>query len=113
VGFINTPIGTNQFGYDIFEAHGSFTNIPWSGPGWVTLSNACTISGCSISNPIYWDENSGPSSAFENTVGSIPSEAFTITGTTSSTTTPEPSSIMLLGSGIVGLAGVLRRRLTR
>ncbi|MGA3315737.1 MAG: PEP-CTERM sorting domain-containing protein [Candidatus Korobacteraceae bacterium] len=28
-------------------------------------------------------------------------------------TTPEPSSILLLGSGILGLAGVLRRKLTR
>ena len=26
-------------------------------------------------------------------------------------TTPEPSSIMLFGSGILGLAGVLRRKL--
>ena len=27
--------------------------------------------------------------------------------------TPEPTSIMLFGSGILGLAGVLRRKLTR
>ena len=60
--------------------------------------------------------------AYENTIGSIPSEAFTLTGTTGTTrharhrhggTTPEPSSIMLFGSGILGLAGVLRRKLTR
>ena len=57
-------------------------NIPWSGDGYVTLSNACSTSGCSVSNPIYWDENSGPSTAYENTIGSIPSEAFTLTGTT-------------------------------
>src|SRR5664279_3936577 len=59
---------------------------------------------------IYWDENSGPSTAYENTLGSIPSEAFTLYA---SGTTPEPSSIMLFGSGILGLAGALRRRLTR
>ncbi|HEY5175725.1 MAG TPA: PEP-CTERM sorting domain-containing protein [Terriglobales bacterium] len=34
-----------------------------------------------------------------------------MTGTTSSGTTPEPSSVVLLGSGILGLAGILRRRL--
>ncbi|HEY5175964.1 MAG TPA: PEP-CTERM sorting domain-containing protein [Terriglobales bacterium] len=45
---------------------------------------------------------------FENTLGSIPSEAFTLTGPGG--TTPEPSSIMLFGSGILGLAGVLQRR---
>jgi hypothetical protein len=65
-------------------------------------------------DPIYWDENSGPSSASESEVGTIPSESFTILGGTtgtSSTSVPEPSSIMLLGSGILGLAGLLRRKL--
>jgi hypothetical protein len=37
-------------------------------------------------------------------------ESFTLTG---GGTTPEPSSILLFGSGILGLAGVLRRKLTR
>ena len=82
----------------------------------MTLSNACSTSGCSITNPIYWDENGGPSTAYENTLGSIPSESFTLTGVTTTpppVTTPEPSSIMLFGSSILGLAGVLRRKLTR
>jgi hypothetical protein len=57
-----------------------------------------------------------PSSAQESTLGTIPSEAFTLsyietTTTTSSGTTPEPGSIMLFGSGILGLAGILRRKL--
>jgi PEP-CTERM motif len=121
-GVTNTFLGTNQYGYALYQADYSFADIPWSGDGYITLSNACTTSGCSVSNPIYWDENSGvgcggddghgggcPSVAYENTLGSIPSEAFTLTGTTS-TTTPEPSSILLFGSGVLGLAGVLRRR---
>jgi hypothetical protein len=115
-GVTNTFLGTNQYGYNLYRADYSFGSIPWSGAGYVTLSNACSSSGCSVSNPIYWDENSGSSTAYENTLGSIPSEAFTLTGTTSGPpppTTPEPSSIMLFGSGILGLAGVLRRKLTR
>ena len=112
-GVTNVFLGTNQFGYNLYAAWYSFASIPWSGAGYVTLSNACSTSGCSVSNPIYWDENSGPSTAYENTLGSIPSEAFTLTGTTCCGPVPEPSSIMLFGSGILGLAGVLRCKLDR
>ncbi len=113
-GATNQFLSTNQYGYFLYAAWFSFPGIDVpGGQGYVTLSNACSTSGCSVSNPIYWDENSGPSTAYENTIGSIPSEAFTLTGTPTGTTTPEPSSIMLFGSGILGLAGVLRRKLTR
>ena len=77
----NTLLTTNGFGFFVEQADFSFTSIAWSGAGFVTLSNACTSgTGCSVSNPIYWDENSGGSTAYENTIGSIPSEAFTLTG---------------------------------
>jgi hypothetical protein len=109
-GANNTFLGTNQYGYNLYQADYSFADIPWSGAGYMTLSNACTTSGCSTT-PISWDENSGPSTAYENTLGTIPSEAFTLIGTSGAT--PEPSSLMLFGSGVLGLAGVLRRRLTR
>ena len=109
-GVTNTFLSTNQYGYSLYQADFSSFDIPWSGGGYMTLSNACTTSGCSVSNPIYWDENSGPSTAYENTLGSIPSEAFTLSGT-GDTSTPEPSSIMLFGSGILGVFGVLRRKL--
>jgi PEP-CTERM motif len=113
VAFTNAFLGTNQYGYNLYQADATGLNIPWAGgAGYATLGNACSTSGCSVSNPIYWDENSGPSTAYENTIGSIPSEAFTITMNEGPPpTTPEPSSIMLFGSGILGLAGVLRRRL--
>jgi hypothetical protein len=108
-GGTNTFLGTNQYGYSVEQDHVSLTIKTTDGRmAFVTLSNACTTSGCST-NPIGWDENSGPSSAYENTLGSIPSESFTLEG--NSPTTPEPSSIMLFGSGILGLAGVLRRKL--
>jgi hypothetical protein len=114
---------SNNFGFDVCQESGNFSG-PSLGAGnyYLTLENAATSAG----NPLYWDENSGvgcqsngcPSSAQENTLGTIPSEAFTLSGsgttttsTTTSGTTPEPSSIMLFGSGILGLAGVLRRKL--
>ncbi|MGB8889038.1 MAG: PEP-CTERM sorting domain-containing protein, partial [Candidatus Korobacteraceae bacterium] len=112
---------TNNFGFDVCAESGNFAGPQLNaGNYYLTLTNAATADG----NPLYWDENSGvgcmssgcPSSAQENTLGTIPSEAFTLSGgtgttTTTSGTTPEPSSIMLFGSGILGLAGVLRRKL--
>jgi hypothetical protein len=110
---------TNQFGYNVCTESGSFASQSLAGGTyWLNLSNAVVNDG----DPVYWDENSGPSSASQNTVGSIPSEAFTILGggssssstsssTSSGTSTPEPSSIMLFGSGVLGLAGILRRKL--
>ncbi len=121
-GVTNTFLTTNQYGYFLYQADYSFYNIDVpGGTSYVTLGNACSTSGCSVSNPIYWDENSGPSTAYENTIGSIPSEAFTVTGCyicgcglggpDCGPPVPEPSSILLFGSGILGLAGILRRRL--
>jgi PEP-CTERM motif len=107
-------ISTNQYGYDVDTISFNTGGVPLSaGTYWLNLANATVPSG----DPVYWDENSGagcqssgcPSSASESSVGTIASEAFTVTG--SSPTTPEPSSIMLLGSGILGLAGLLRRKL--
>jgi hypothetical protein len=67
-------------------------------------------------DPIYWDENSGPSSASENTVGTIASEAFTILGGTTTTCfdcgpDPEPGTAVLFGTGVLAAVGVLRRKL--
>jgi len=108
----STSLGSNQYGYSLEEYGFTFSNVQVpNGTSWITLSNGNT----GLGNPIYWDENSGSSSAYWNSLGSIPSESFTLTGTTNGPppTTPEPSSIMLFGSGILGLAGVLRRKVTR
>jgi hypothetical protein len=109
-------ISTNQYGYDIDVIMVSDLNLSTTNGTvyWLNLQNATVPSG----DPVYWDENSGagckgtgcPSQASESSVGTIASEAFTI-GAGSSGSTPEPSSIMLFGSGILGLAGVLRRKL--
>jgi hypothetical protein len=107
-------ISTNQYGYNIDTITVTGLNVATTSGTtyWLNLQNAAVPSG----DPVYWDENSGagckssgcPSQASESAVGTIASEAFTITG---SGTTPEPSSIMLFGSGILGLAGLLRRKL--
>ena len=113
----DTFISTNEFGFNIDKLTASGLNVALSpGTYWLNLQNGSTAEG----NPLFWDENSGvgcsspgcPSSASENTLGSIPSEAFDITGSGSGTgTTPEPSSIMLFGSGVLAVLGALRRKL--
>ncbi len=112
----DTFISTNQYGYNIDTWTFNTGGVPLSaGTYWLNIANATVASG----DPVYWDENSGagcksggcPSSASESSVGTIASVAFTVTGTSSGGSTPEPSSIMLFGSGILGLAGVLRRKL--
>jgi len=112
----DTYVSTNQYGYNIDVISFNAGGIPLNqGTYWLNLANAVVPSG----DPVYWDENSGtgcggsgcPSSASESAVGTIPGEAFTIGTGSSSGSTPEPSSIMLFGSGILGLAGVLRRKL--
>ena len=111
----------NEYGFDVCTETATFTGTPLNnGTYWVNLENAITSGG----NPVYWDENSGegchspgcPSlGAPGGTEGTLPSEAFSILGTSSastSTTTsvPEPSSLFLFASGFLGLAGLVRRK---
>jgi hypothetical protein len=112
-------ISVNQYGYDIDEITVTGLNVSLKSGAtyWLNLENAVVPSG----NPVYWDENSGagcggddghgggcPSVASGGGVGSDPSEAFTIEGSGSGTT-PEPGSFLLVLSGILGLAGMLRK----
>ncbi len=119
VTFTQSGCVTNQYGYNVCSESGIFTGPPSLNAGtyWLNLQNASVNTG----DPIYWDENSGPSSASENSIGTIPSESFTLLGgcgvngmycTTTTSATPEPSSMVLFSSGsmvLFGLLGRLRR----
>ena len=113
-------VSTNMFGYEIhlITVTGLDVNLS-GGTYWLSLQNAKVPSG----DPVFWEENSGvgcggdngkgggcPSQASESAVGTIPSEAFTINGGGTGTT-PEPGSFLLFASGVLGVAGVLRRKL--
>lgn len=106
----------NFFGFSVCQENANLSGPTLSsGTYWVNLQNASVPSG----DPVYWDQNSGPSTASDSSVGTIPSEAFTILGNNSTSTfdvtvtgsVPEPSSVMLLGTGILGLAKLVYRRL--
>jgi len=94
--------------FDIYTSTASGLNVPLlTGTYWLTLQNAITVNG----SDMMWDENDGPSMAQQSSLGPIGSEAFNIYGTTQ-TTTPEPGTLVMFASGILGLGGVLRRKLS-
>jgi hypothetical protein len=96
----NNFVSTNGFGYNLYTDTISLGGVALtSGTYWVELSGAISNTG----DPIYWDENDGPSSAWENPVGSIGSESFSIG-------TPEPATWALMLAGFAGLGAALRSR---
>ena len=108
VNFTQSDCSGNQYGYNVCVETGRLAPVNLAaGTYWLTLQNATVNTG----DPVYWDENSGPSSASENSVGTIPSEAFTLNGCCGPPTTPEPSSMLLFASGVMSLfaTGVYKR----
>ena len=112
VNFTASNCFVNGFGFDVCTETGSFAPVGLNaGTYWLNLQNAIVNTG----DPVYWDENSGPSQASQSSLGTIPSESFTLYGTANTTTTtgttPEPASVLLLGTGVISAAGILRRKL--
>jgi hypothetical protein len=112
-----TLLVTNDSGFDVYsETFSILPNLvlPTGTTYWLTLQNAVTALGASDGTP-YWDVSDGPSIAANGFGplagaegdGTTGSETFQIMGTP----TPEPSSFLLLGSGLLGLAGLLRRKI--
>ncbi|MGB8887293.1 MAG: PEP-CTERM sorting domain-containing protein [Candidatus Korobacteraceae bacterium] len=112
----------SSYGLDVCLESGNFSRVTLSnGNYWLTLSNA----NDNQIQAVYWDENSGvgcqsngcPSQAQDNfPYGTIPSEAFTLLGATGCSwcaITPEPSSLVLFGSGILSLAAMLGLKIRR
>jgi hypothetical protein len=127
-GLSNSLFGTNPYSFNVYTNTATGLSVSLAaGTYWLTLQNAVTTSG----RPVYWDENDGPSVAFQTTTGSLAhpplgtacangavnvdqsptctgSETFDIVG---NSTVPEPGSLGLLGCGILALAGLLRRKI--
>jgi PEP-CTERM motif len=107
VNFTQSGCVANQYGFNVCTESAAFGGpMLNAGTYWLNLSNASVASG----DPVYWDENSGPSSASESAVGTIPSESFTVgCCMPPPPTTPEPGSLLLLGSGVLAVLSGVRR----
>lgn len=113
--FVQSECIENAYGFNVCRESSNFTgpNLD-AGTYWVNLQNAEVDSG----DPVYWDENNGagctspgcPSVASDSSIGSIPSESFTILGNGGGGTVPEPATLLLLASGGIGILGWFRRR---
>jgi uncharacterized repeat protein (TIGR03803 family) len=66
---------TNNIGFNVCTETGFFYG-PYNGTFWVNLQNGSATNG----DPVYWDQNNGPSQAIASGIGPIPSESFSILG---------------------------------
>ena len=116
-----SALGDASYGYTLLSETISIPDLALeAGTFWLTLQYASVPNG----DPIYWDTNNGPSVAWQTSVGNLQgqdcegcsdsgSQTFQILGDSFTSAVPEPSSFAMLGLGLVGMAGLIRRRLSR
>ena len=110
---------TNSFGYGVYDVKVNvFDTFLTAGQTyWLTVSNATDASNDGTQG---WDipngGSGGPATCNFRQSGTnfgncgLGGESFTL-GACCVPPVPEPSSILLFGSGILGVAGILRRKL--
>jgi len=125
---------TGPYAISTYTVSGLNVSLPGTGTYYLTLQNAFVqMTGVGPNtDPAFWDENDGPSAAFQafngggqinlvnndDAIGGVcangqtactGSETFDVFDGTASTT-PEPGNLILFGFGMLLLAGALRLR---
>jgi hypothetical protein len=116
----STLLFTNGFGYGVYNVTASITPAAMTAGNtyWLSISNATDASNDGTQ---AWDipngGSGGPAICNFRQSGTnfgncgLGGESFTLGACCGPV--PEPSSILLFGSGILGIAGILRRKLNR
>jgi hypothetical protein len=107
---VSPTLVATAYGDPIYQFSIAIPSLALSaGTYWLELDNI----GSTLGNGVGWDESDGSSLAWngEDGINPIGSETFQILGNEGPIVTPEPSSFLLLGSSLLGLAGLVKRKL--
>lgn len=112
----STSLFAREYGYVIDNVTFSIPSLALNADTtyWLEIDSVNTFYGIGA----FWDQSDGLSTAYAGDIGPMTnislgggSETFQILGTEDISDTPEPSSFLLLGSGLAGLAGLIKRKL--